>query len=97
MIDTRSVDYIRTTLANGDAVDDAHAGGKATINGGGANGVPKGVFIGRIWHHLSGDGSFSATPFDGDWSSLEWWQGFTSRRDAVIWLGGYHAATRKGQ
>ena len=91
-----TIDTIRTRLVGsleGDTVDDIYAGGKAVINGGGANGVPKGVFLGRVWHHVSGNGSWSATPTDGNWSDLEWWGGFDSRRDCVIWLGGFHAGT----
>jgi hypothetical protein len=87
---SRKIDHCRTLLTNGDTVDDAWHGGRTPLNGGGANGIPKGRWIGRIWHRLS-DGVWYATPEDINWSDLIWYGPFYSRREAATFLMGMTA------
>ncbi len=85
-----------TTLADGTRVHSIYANGKAPLNGGGANGVPLGRLIGRVW---STDGyGWVAAPMpvhlpDGrdSWANevARSIRHFRTKREASMFLYGY--------
>lgn len=83
---TRDFSYVRTSLDSG-PVDDVYYGGKPPLDGGGANGIPKGQLIGRIQNRVT-EGVWYATPDGGDWHDLRWFGPFYSRREASMFLVG---------
>ncbi len=90
-----------TILADGMRVYSVYVNGKAPLNGGGANGVPAGTYVGRVWEtkgygwvaaplpvHLTGSDSWAA---EVD-RSIRY---FRTRRDACLFLHGFDAGVRR--
>lgn len=85
---SRVFDYALTIIGTGDRVHSVWHGGKTPLNGGGANGVPKGTYIGRVWDRCN-DGDFYAAQDHGeDWVDLTWYGPFKTRIEACIFLVG---------
>jgi len=83
-------DYCETVITDDNStVYDLWIGGRTPLNGGGANGVPRGRWSGRIWHRH--DGTWYATPEGCNWVDLTWYGPFKSRRDAALFLAGMAA------
>jgi len=84
----------KTILADGTQLLSVYANGKAPLSGGGANGVPLGRYIGRVWRQ--GDYGWVAAPRQIG-SERDSWSAevershrfFRTRRDAAMFLYGY--------
>jgi len=73
-----------------------YANGKAPLNGGGANGVPRGVYLGRVWRSGNDGAPWVASPPCPDGERDSWAaevdrsvRGFSTRYAACVYLWGF--------
>lgn len=84
-----------TRLADGTALYSVYVNGKAPLNGGGANGVPAGRYIGRVWSQEPY--GWVAAPLAMAGAGADSWQAevqrsvrhFKTRKDACLFLYGH--------
>jgi hypothetical protein len=82
-----------------------YANGKAPLNGGGANGVPLGVYLGRVWRGSTVEaGAWVASPPRTDGERDSWAaevdrsaRGFNTRREACLYLWGFRHGERNAE